>query len=190
MIRFYLTIALLAFAAALSEPALSAQVSANPPAGETETIVVSKAVALANAIAAVTGLHDETVGQGASARPVSMPYNISADTRWALTDDLGALNAVIESVQKKQRATIDAAEKLNGGPLKPKKEAVLNSNGVVVTAAELSDAQIALNADLQKLMDSEVSVAKLFHIKRGDLKLSENPIQGMTLDALRPIIDP
>jgi hypothetical protein len=182
--------ALLGFAAALSRPALAAQVSDNPPTGQTEIIQISKAVALANSIAAVTGLHDEVVGQGASAHAVSMPYAISAETRWALTDDLGALNAVIEQAQKKQKATVDAAEKLNGGPLKPKTPAVLNANGVVITPAELSDAQIALNADLQKLADSEVSVAKLFHIKRGDLKLNDNPIPGMTLDAMRPIIDP
>ena len=170
--------------------ALAAQASDNQPVGQTETIQVSKAIALANAIAAVTGTHDEIIGQGASARAVQMPYEMSADTRWALTDDLGALNAVIESAQKKQKATIDAAEKLNGGPLKPKKDAVLNSSGGVVAAAEPSDAQTALNADLQKLMDSDAPVAKLFHIKRNDLKLSDNPIPGMTLDALKPIIDP
>jgi hypothetical protein len=182
--------AVFAFALCGSAIAYAAQAADNPPPANTELIVVSKAIALANACAAVTGFHDETVGQGASQRVISAPYSISADTRWALTDNIGALNAVIETTQKVQRQLVADAEAKNGGPLKLKKEAVVDANGNITVPAVPSPEQEALNKELQKVMDSERPVAKLFHIKRADLKLGENPIPGMTLDALKPIVEP
>ena len=181
----------------LASAAGAAPTSDNPPAAQTEQIQVRKAIALANAIAAVTGLHEEIVGQGANQRSVMMPYNLSADTRWSLTDDLSALNAMIETAQKVQKQLVADAEakapddaKDAAGHLKAKKDAVLDAAGKVVVDAVASPEQTALNDELQKIMDSERPVAKLFHVKRADLKLADNPIPGLTLDALKPIIDP
>ena len=160
----------------------------------TDTIKVSIAISLANAIAAVTGYHEEIVGQGASAKTIQLPYDLSADTRWALNDDLNALNALIRNAQSIQQTMSQEAETKNGGPLKPKKEATLDASGNVVTPAEPSDAQIKLNKDLQSLMDSNKPVNKLLRIKRSDLKLGTNAIPGVTLSVLTDpatgIVDP
>jgi hypothetical protein len=181
----------------ISSPTLAAVAASDLPPAQTETIQVRKAVALANAIAAVTGLHEEIVGQGANQRSVMMPYSLSADTRWALTDDLSALNAMIETAQKVQKQIVADAEakapddaKDEAGHLKAKKPPVLDAAGKMIADAVPSPEQVALNDELQRIMDSERPVAKLFHVKRADLKLADNPIPGVTLDALKPIIDP
>jgi hypothetical protein len=162
----------------------------SPAPANQETIVVSKAIALRNAIAVVTGFHDEIVGQGASAKAIQMPYDLSADTRWALNDDANALDVLIKNAQSIQKTLTDEAETKNGGPLKMKKEPTFNSNGDITSQGELSDMQVSLNKKIQDLLDSDKPVAKLFRIKRGDLKLGVNAIPGSALSGLSPIIDP
>lgn len=167
-----------------------------PPAGKTpiaestEMIVVSKAVELANALAEITGTHDEVVGKGDNVKVIPTYYDLSGDTIWACTDNIAALNKVIQTAQETQKKLIAKAEQKNGGPLKSAKDAVRDANGNIIAQAEPSPEQIALNEELQKVMDSEHPVAKLFHIKRADLNVGKNHYRGMTLKALLPILDP
>ena len=156
---------------------------------DTETIVVNKAIDLLNALNMLGG-HDEIVGQGASQRVANVPYNFSADTVWAIADDITALRKVVVSYQEAVKAVTAQAEAKNGGPLKPLREAVVNDAGVVVRAEEQSPAQKALAAEIQKMFDSERPVDKLFRIRRGDLKLGENKIPPALISSLTPILDP
>lgn len=174
--------------------AATAPVSDKPPAGQTETIKVSKAVDLLNAITVITGNHEVIVGQGASAHTAQIPYELNADTLWALKDDISILRHLVEIAQEDQRHLVSQAEAANGGPLKPKTEAVYDANHNMVAPEVPSDAQVALNKKVQELMDSPREINKLFHIKRDDLKKAMSSDQGhpagSILSSLDPILDP
>lgn len=170
----------------------AAPVSDNPPSGQTEKIKVSKAIDLLDALNAITGIHDVVVGQGASARVAQVPYEMSADTLWALTDDINILRRLVETAQTDQRHLVAQAEAKNGGPLKPKTEAVYD-NGTLTKPAVPSDAQIALNKEIQGLLESERDIPKLFHIKRTDLKAAlsgDAHFAGPSLASLDLVVDP
>ena len=165
MIRFYLTIALLTFAAALSEPALSAQASTNPPPAQTELIRVSKAVAMRNALMLLTGVHDVIIGRGDNKNVARVMYEIEPLARDHLNDDIAALNALLEPTQKTLNDFAKQASDSNGGQPLPD--------------ADLSPAQKSiqrtLNGKVQEIMDSMKLVAALVHISRGNLK---EPVPG------------
>lgn len=144
----------------------------SPTPADTEMIVVSKAVDLLNALNQLGG-HEEIVGQGASQRVVTVPYNFNADTLWAIADDITALRKVVVTYQDTVRALTAAAEAKNGGEVKPEMPAAKT-----------------LTADIQKLFDSERPVAKLFRLKRADLKLGENKVHPGIISSLAPILDP
>jgi hypothetical protein len=157
---------------------------------ETETITANEATELFNALVAVGGTHPVTIGQGASQHAVEQAYDLGPETRWALVDDLTAVRAVVVAAQRLfQQARADAESK-NGGPLKPLKEAVLDAGGNVVASAVLSAEQKELDKYLKELSEAKRPIAKLFHIKRGDLKLNVNAIPTNILSALAPILDP
>ncbi len=157
--------------ALISAPAFAAEQSATPPA--TELISASDAFQIATALTIVGGNHDVVIGQGASQRAVATPYDLSSETRWAIADDLTALRPLLQTVQEVVRTTRAAAEAKNGGELKAG-----------------TPAQTALEEELRKISDTKRPVAKLLHIKRGDLKMSVNAIPIDVLSALAPIIDP
>lgn len=188
--RFVLAAALVTM---LPFPAVSAQVSDKPPVGATQTIKVSKALDLLNALNAVTGTHEVIVGQGASARVAQVPYDLSSDTLWALTDDINILRRLVETAQADQKHLLAQAEAKNGGPLRPKSEAVYDANHNIISPEVPSDAQVAFNKQVQELMDSEREIPKLFHIKRDDLKKAlsgDGHFPGLSLASLETIIDP
>ena len=173
--------------------AIAAPVSDKPPAGQTETIKVSKAIDLLGANTAITGNHEVVVGQGASAHTAQVPYELSPDTLWALKDDISILRHLVEIAQEDQRHLVAQAEATNGGPLKPKTVAVYDANHNVVAPEEPSDAQIALNKKVQELMDSTREINKLFRIKRDELKKAmsdQGHPTGAILSSLDPILDP
>lgn len=170
-------------------PAIAAQIPAVvPPQTTQDTIVVSAAVDLLNALVLVTGNHEQVIGQGASQKAVMVPYSFSAETTWALSDDITVLRKFVTNVQTTLNHMREDAEAKNGGPLRPKKEAVLNAAGVVVEAAERSSAQRALDEETQKFMESKKPVDKLFLVSRDDLKLGDNHFPGASLSALAPIL--
>jgi hypothetical protein len=189
MLRYIVFVSLLVISGASFGAEVPVRTASDVPPG-TELIKVATANELLSALNSVTGLHEETVGQGASQTISRVPYNFSTETLWALTDNISVLRKFITTVQETAKARTAQAQAKNGGPLKPKKEAVLDASRNVVQAAELSDAQIELDAELDALMQSEKPVAKLLHIKRSDLNLKENRIPGITLSVLAPIIDP
>lgn len=171
---------------------MAAQVS-DKPTGATQTIKVSKALDLLNALTAIAGTHEVVVGQGGSARVAQIPYDLSSDTIWALTDDINVLRRLVETAQADQKHLIAQAEAKNGGPLHPKSEAVYDANHNVVVPELPSDAQLALNKQVQDLMDSEREIPKLFHVKRDDLKKAlsgDGHFPGGFLASLEPIVDP
>lgn len=182
-----------AMIAAMPSLSFAAQVSDKPPAGQTETIKVSKALDLLNALYAITGTHEVVVGQGASARVAQVPYDLSSDTLWALTDDINILRHLIETAQADQKHLLAQAEAHNGGPLRPKSEPVYDANHNIVAPAVQSDAQLELTKQVQDLMDSDREIPKLFHIKRDDLKKAlsgDGHFPGASLASLEAIIDP
>ena len=168
----------------------------------TDMIVISKAVDLLNALNALGIQHDELVGQGSNQKVIAVPFSFSADTLWAISDNTTALRKVITTYQETIKAMTTQAEAKNGGPLKPAHDAVLDSNGVVVKAEVPSAEQKALTDAIQKVFDGERPVAKLFHIKRGDLCLggkangpdcpkdAANKIAPGIISSLAPILDP
>jgi hypothetical protein len=164
------------------------------PPEQTQTIKVSTAFDLLTALNMVTGTHDEVVGQGASQRTIAAPYDLNADTLWALTDDITVIRKFVNTVQDINKSLIGSAEAKNGGvPLQPKTPAVLDAAGNVVTAAVPSDAQLALQKEQNDLYASDRPIDKLFHIKRGDLKNAmsgPDHIPGSVISSLSPILDP
>jgi hypothetical protein len=181
-------VALLALAPAA---ALAAEKTKTPPPLDTETIVVSRAVELLNALSFVAGYHDRVVGE----KIVSVPFDLGAtpdrgaDVRWALTDDISALRKVVTTAQDIQKQLTQTAEAKAGvGPLQPR-AAVTDAKGNVTEPARLSEAQVELNEQIQKLLDSERPVDRLFRIKREDLKVGVNQFPGPILSALEPILD-
>lgn len=172
--------------------AYAAQVSDNPPSGQTEKIKVSRAIDLLNALNAITGLHEVVVGQGASSRVAQIPYDLNSEVMWALTDDINILRRLVETAQADQKHLIATAEAKNSGPLKPKAEAIYD--GATLLKPEVpSDAQIALGKETQGLMDSERDIPKLLRIKRDDLKKAlsgDSHFPGAYLASLEMIIDP
>lgn len=164
-------------------------VSAQSAPAETEMIVVSKAYDLLNALNAATGNHDIVVGQGANERVVQVPYKLSGDTVWLMTDNITNLRKFWNTVQETMKSLTAQAEAKNGGPLKPLKEAVLD--GTRVVAAEVaSPEQIALTAELQKLLDSQKPIPKLFRVKRAEWKVGENRYPAAILSSLDIITEP
>ena len=145
--------------------------SAAPPA--TETISASDAFQMSSALQIIGGNHDVAIGQGASQRAVPTPYDLSPETRWAIADNMTALRPLLQAAQEVIRVTKAAAEAKNGGELKAG-----------------SAAQVALDEELRKISDTKRPVGKLFHIKRGELKLTTNAIPVDVLSVLAPIIDP
>jgi hypothetical protein len=177
---------------ALTGPVYAAQASDNPPGGQTEKIKVGKAIDLLTAINAITGLHDVVVGQGASARVAQIPYDLNSDVIWALTDDINILRRLVETAQADQKHLVGQAEAKNGGPLKPKTDAVYDGT-TLIKPEVASDAQVALNKEIQSLMDSERDIHKLFHIKRSDLAKAlsgDSHFPGPYLASLEMIVDP
>ena len=71
----------------------ASQASYTPQAAVTEMIVVSKAIEMRSAMSALTALHDTVMGHGENAKVIQIPYSLSTDTIWALTDDLAALSS-------------------------------------------------------------------------------------------------
>jgi hypothetical protein len=165
-------------AALIVTPAFAAEQSATPPA--TEMISASDAFQIANALAVVGGNHDVVIGQGASQRAVPTPYDLSSETRWAIADDMTGLRPLLQTVQEVVRTTRAAAEAKHGGSL----------DACPVDKMDCVASKKVLDEDLRKISDTKRPVAKLFHIKRGDLKLNVNAIPIDVLSALAPIIDP
>lgn len=192
----------LTLAAVIASMPMTGAAPASPTPDNTDMIVVSKAYDLLGAIASLGLQHDEIIGQGQSQKVVAMPFSFSADTLWALADDITALRKVATTYEETRKSLTVQAEAKNGGPLKPKVEAVLDADGKIIKPEVLSDAQKALIDAIQKVYDSERPVAKLFHIKRGDLCLggksntpdcpkdAANKIAPGIISALSPILDP
>jgi len=172
MTRLRIATALAAIAALLMFGANSRGAEKSDTPAATEMIVVSKAADLLNALNALGG-HEESFGQGANQRVIMVPYTLSADTLWAVADDITALRKVVVTYQETVKALTDQAAAKNGGKL-----------------SEDPAVAKALADQIQKLFDSERPVAKLFRIKRGDLKLGENKIPPAVLSSLGPILDP
>ena len=156
-------------AALFASTAMAAPQSATP--ADTETIVVSKAYDLLNALNAIGVQHEELVGQGPTQKVIAMPYYFSADTLWAIADNVTALRKVATTFEETRRQMQLAAEAKNGGALNPSKDAAMDANGNIAKPEVPSPEQRALAEAIQKLFESERPVAKLFRIKRGDLCL-------------------
>jgi hypothetical protein len=146
-------------------PIAAAQVSTNPPAAQTESVQVSKAIAMRNALTALTGLHDVIVGSSNNKSVARVMYDIDAKARNYLNDSIAALNAVLEPTQKTINELNQKASADNGGTplpdsdLSPKQKTIQNK----------------LNDDVQAIMDGAKPVALLVHISRGDIK---EPVPG------------
>ena len=175
-------------------PALAAEPDAAAiPDKLSEKIVVSKAIDLLGALNAVTGNHDVIVGEGSSAHTTSVPYNLSADTLWVMTDDIKILRSFYETVQETVKKLAAQARAVHPDIDTPKKEAAYDANHNLVSAAVPSDALIELNKKIQELSDSERPIAKLGHIRRADLKpamSSDAHVSGQVLATLLMIVDP
>lgn len=167
----------------------------------TEMIVVSKAYEAFNGLNAISAMHEELVGVGSAQKVIAVPFQFSPDTIWAMADNTGALRKVIATYEEVRKNLVAAAEAKNGGPLKPKREAVLDANGKTVTPEEPSAEQKALAEEIQKLFDSERPVGKLIRLKRGDLciggntnsptcpKDAANKIQPMVINMIVPVME-
>jgi hypothetical protein len=170
-----------AIIATLCSPLSAAQVSSTPPDAKTESIVISKAITLRNALVIVTGPHEKVVGQGASQSIARVLYEIDATARWALNDDLNALNAMLGGVDK---------------TLNEMRQKLITDNGGVPLPEKAEDQTVEQKRLLQKFNDdyleltsSTREVAALFHVRRSDFK---EPIQGdaMSIMLQAGIIDP
>jgi hypothetical protein len=180
-----LCVAFLSLFAAMAEPALAAEVSANPPAAQTETITPNRAFELVNALAQITGLHDEVVGQGANQRVSSVPYDLSPDPLWALTDDINILNAFIKDVQVVVKAMRSKAEADNGGPWPGECELPSNNPAALPPSDPKCAAQRSFVQKVTEFDDKERPINKLFRITRKDLKVgAPNRIPGPILSAV------
>lgn len=152
-------------------PLAAAQVSANPPAAQTEPVQVSKALAIRNALMLLTGVHDVIVGSSNNKSVARMMYDIDAKARDHLNDSIAALNALLEPTQKTINDLVKQATDANGGlplptsDLSPKQQAI----------------QKKMNDAVQEITDSMKPVATLVHISRGDLK---EPVPGEVIALL------
>lgn len=176
--------------------------AAEAPAQKNETMSVAKAADLLSALNALSFQHDEVVGQGSTQRVIAVGYGFSADTLWAITDNVTTLRKVITTYQETVKAMQAQAEVKNGGPLTPAVAAVLDANNNLVKPEVPSADQMAVTASIQKLFDSERSIGPLVHIKRGDLCLggpnasascpkdTANKIAPGVISSLSPILDP
>jgi len=160
-----------------------------PPPDVTETISVTKAIEMRNALQFLLGIHDTIVGQGSGQKIIQSPYDFNTDALWALIDDKNFIAKFLDTAEEARKALISEAEAKNGGPLQPKAAAVYDANGNMTRAEVPSEAQTALTAKVQELFGSERPITKLFHVKLGDLNLKDNRIPGDTLESLVRIID-
>jgi hypothetical protein len=154
----------------ISTPLAAAQVSANPPAAQTEQIQVKKALAMHNQLILLTGLHDVIVGSSNAKSVARVMYDIEPRARDHLNDDIAALNALLEPTQKTVNDFIKQAN---------------DANGAQLPDADLSPKQkeLAKKRDdaVNDIMDSMKPVAVLIHILRGDLK---EPVPGEVVTPL------
>lgn len=171
---------------ALSVPSLGASVESPPqPPTPAQTITPNRAFELMTALSQVTGDHDEIVGQGASARVSPQPYDLSADTLWALDDDINALRAFMVDVQAVVKTMRSKAEADNGGAWPGECDLPANNPGALLPSDPKCAADRKFTALVAAFDDKERPIAKLFKISRKDLKLgAPNKIPGSILAAL------
>lgn len=170
MKKFVLAALAIAALVTMHDPARSAE-----PQPTTGKITVAKAVDLLAALNGLSAGREEIVGQGASQRVIAVPYNLSADTLWAIADNITALRKVVVGYQEVVRSLTAQAEAKSGTGL---------------PLAEGSAAHKALAAEIQKTFESERPIDKLARLKRDDLKLGENKIPPQLLSSLAPILNP
>lgn len=156
-------------------------------ADDQQQIKVSTAFDLLNALNIVTGNHDKVVGQGTGQRVAAVPYDLSADALWAMTQDIGILRKFVEDVQVVQKNINAQAEAKNGGPVG---DAGRDAAG---NALPPTPAQAALAKRLQELYDSERPIPKLVRIRRQDLQgalSGPEHLPGQVLASIMTIVDP
>jgi hypothetical protein len=125
--------ALIAAAILAIGAARAAEHSDNPPPAATEMIAVDKAMDMLGALTLVTGEHEVIVGQGASQHVAKVPYELSADTFWALKDDISALRMTVTASQETIQNMKAQAEAKDGSPLPPPAERELEEQGEAIS---------------------------------------------------------
>jgi hypothetical protein len=130
---------------------------------------VGDAIALRNALMAATGGHDKIVGQGTSTQTVAHAqlYDIDNNARWAMNDDIVALNTVLDGIDLTVKQLRDDVVKHNGDAPFPAKD----SDWTLQQQRLMKK----FNDDYAALMASTRDFPALTHVKRGDF---HEPLPG------------